>query len=174
MRLLRGRDFTEADTLEAPGVVLVNESFARRFLPNEDPIGQHVHDGEVARRLGRDECVWLASVERNRRRRQRREVIERAAGSRAGNLPALLAMADAKPEALRARNGRRIRARGGNPSRNQGSHSEPARADDSAAGRARRREHGATAIPGRIVEPVRRRWRCCSQCVASTACSLMQ
>jgi len=42
MRLLRGRDFTDADTLEAPGVALVNESFVRRFLPNEDPLGQHV------------------------------------------------------------------------------------------------------------------------------------
>jgi putative ABC transport system permease protein len=42
MRLLRGRDFTEADTLEAPGVALVNESFVRRFFPNEDPLGKHV------------------------------------------------------------------------------------------------------------------------------------
>ena len=33
MRLLRGRDFTEADLLGAPGVVLVNESFVRRFFP---------------------------------------------------------------------------------------------------------------------------------------------
>src|SRR6185503_5893504 len=42
MRLLRGRDFTEADTLEAPGVALVNESFVRRFFPKQDPLGQHV------------------------------------------------------------------------------------------------------------------------------------
>src|SRR5207247_3521578 len=42
MRLLRGRDFTEADTLEAPGVALVNESFVRRFFPNENPLGKHV------------------------------------------------------------------------------------------------------------------------------------
>lgn len=42
MRVLRGRDFTEADTLEAPGVALVNESFVRRYFPNTDPLGQHV------------------------------------------------------------------------------------------------------------------------------------
>jgi predicted permease len=42
IRLLRGRDFTEADTLEAPGVVLVNESFVRRFLPNVEPLGQYL------------------------------------------------------------------------------------------------------------------------------------
>jgi putative ABC transport system permease protein len=40
--LLRGRDFTEGDTLEGPGVAVVNESFVRRFFPNENPIGQHV------------------------------------------------------------------------------------------------------------------------------------
>jgi putative ABC transport system permease protein len=40
--LLRGRDFSEADTLESPGVALVNESFVRRFFPNQEPLGQHV------------------------------------------------------------------------------------------------------------------------------------
>jgi putative ABC transport system permease protein len=44
-RLLRGRDFTEADTLEAPGVVLVNETLVRRYFPNEDPIGQRFKMG---------------------------------------------------------------------------------------------------------------------------------
>ncbi len=38
--VLRGRDFTEADTLEAPGAMLVNETLARRYFPNEDPLGQ--------------------------------------------------------------------------------------------------------------------------------------
>ena len=40
--LLLGRDFNETDVLQGPGVVLVNESFVRRFFPNEDPLGQHV------------------------------------------------------------------------------------------------------------------------------------
>jgi putative ABC transport system permease protein len=48
MRLLRGRAFTEADVLGAPGVVLVNESFVRRFFPGEDPVGKHL---TIAREL---------------------------------------------------------------------------------------------------------------------------
>ena len=40
--LLRGRDFTTQDTLKSPFVVIVNETFARRFFPGEDPIGKRV------------------------------------------------------------------------------------------------------------------------------------
>jgi predicted permease len=39
-RLLRGRDFTEYDDDKAARVAIVNESFARRFWPGEDPIGK--------------------------------------------------------------------------------------------------------------------------------------
>jgi len=43
--VLRGRDFTESDTTEAPAVDLINETFARKFWPNQDPIGQHIMHG---------------------------------------------------------------------------------------------------------------------------------
>lgn len=45
MPLLRGRDFTEQDGLHAPGVVIVNESFARTFFPEGEPIGHRVARG---------------------------------------------------------------------------------------------------------------------------------
>ena len=40
--LLAGRDFTDADTLERPLVVVISESMARQFWPNEDPIGKRL------------------------------------------------------------------------------------------------------------------------------------
>jgi putative ABC transport system permease protein len=43
--LLRGRDFSERDDTKAPGVVVVNESFARKYFPNEDPVGKHMTPG---------------------------------------------------------------------------------------------------------------------------------
>lgn len=40
--LLKGRDFTERDTFDSPIVCIVNHSFARRFFPGEDPVGQRI------------------------------------------------------------------------------------------------------------------------------------
>ncbi len=44
--LLRGRDFTEHDSAQAPAVVIINEALARRQWPNGDPVGQRIalHD----------------------------------------------------------------------------------------------------------------------------------
>ncbi len=39
--ILRGRDFTAQDTATSRSVVLVNQAFAKRFFPNQDPIGKH-------------------------------------------------------------------------------------------------------------------------------------
>lgn len=40
--LIRGRDFTWRDTAGTEPVLMVNESFARRFFPREDPLGKRV------------------------------------------------------------------------------------------------------------------------------------
>jgi putative ABC transport system permease protein len=39
--MFKGRDFTSADTKESSLVAIINETMARRFWPNEDPLGKH-------------------------------------------------------------------------------------------------------------------------------------
>ena len=48
MRLLSGRDLTDADRLDRPATVLVSESMARRFWPNANPIGRHLTLGLIS------------------------------------------------------------------------------------------------------------------------------
>jgi putative ABC transport system permease protein len=43
--LKRGRYFTEQDNADAPSVVILSESMARRFWPGEDPIGKRLKWG---------------------------------------------------------------------------------------------------------------------------------
>src|SRR5437660_4531058 len=45
-RLLRGRAIDERDVPDAPNVAVINETFASRFFPNEDPIGQRFGMGD--------------------------------------------------------------------------------------------------------------------------------
>jgi predicted permease len=47
--ILRGRDVTDADTRSAPKVVLVNETFSKRFFPKGDALGHSI--GERANRF---------------------------------------------------------------------------------------------------------------------------
>ena len=42
VRLLRGRDFNDADTAGSPGVVIINDELAREYWPGEDPLGKHI------------------------------------------------------------------------------------------------------------------------------------
>jgi putative ABC transport system permease protein len=43
--ILKGREFTRKDTLDSPGVVVINEAMARQFWPKEDPVGKAIRFG---------------------------------------------------------------------------------------------------------------------------------
>jgi predicted permease len=62
VRLIRGRALSDTDDLRAPLVVLVNQAFARRYLPNEDPVGQRVASASGSWRT----IVGVVSDARNR------------------------------------------------------------------------------------------------------------
>ncbi len=47
IRLLQGRQFTEADRAGAPKVAIINETLARRFFPNEDAVGHRLNLGDA-------------------------------------------------------------------------------------------------------------------------------
>jgi putative ABC transport system permease protein len=48
-RLMRGRDFTTDDRTGRPGAIIVSEVLARRYWPNEDPIGKRVRVGDLVK-----------------------------------------------------------------------------------------------------------------------------
>jgi hypothetical protein len=67
--LRSGRWFTERDAADVPGVVLINQAFARAYWPGEDPVGRHLVSfarqvGPLGRTLiadSRYEIVGIAS-----------------------------------------------------------------------------------------------------------------
>jgi predicted permease len=40
--VLEGREFTDTDTAKSPPVAIINELFAQRYLPNQNPLGHHI------------------------------------------------------------------------------------------------------------------------------------
>jgi len=59
IRLQRGRELTEQDAEKTPLVLLVSESLAARFWPNQDPIGKRI---KLPWNPGRDDEPWRTVV----------------------------------------------------------------------------------------------------------------
>jgi predicted permease len=60
--LQAGREFTDADNAQSPKVVIVNQALARRYWPNENPVGKHIMVG----RQTASEIVGVAVDVKNR------------------------------------------------------------------------------------------------------------
>ena len=43
--VIKGRDFDDRDKHGATPVIIITETFARQYFPNEDPIGKRVKPG---------------------------------------------------------------------------------------------------------------------------------
>jgi len=63
MRIVRGRGIDKGDVERNEPVVVVSESMAKRYFPNQDPIGQHVASNRAPARPGRQPTLtWLTIV----------------------------------------------------------------------------------------------------------------
>jgi putative ABC transport system permease protein len=63
--LRSGRQFTASDNADAPRVLLINETFQRRFFPNEDPVGKRIHVGGGEQRDWREIVGVIGDVKYN-------------------------------------------------------------------------------------------------------------
>jgi predicted permease len=63
--ILRGRDFTEQDRKDSPGVAVISETMARQYFPGNDPIGQRFHWGDrwLFRIIGVAADVHIAALD---------------------------------------------------------------------------------------------------------------
>lgn len=46
-KLLRGRFFNETDDTSRPGVVIINQTLAKKYFPGEDPVGKKIGDADL-------------------------------------------------------------------------------------------------------------------------------
>jgi predicted permease len=57
IKLVSGREFTDRDALNAPGVIVINEALAKRYWPGEDPLGKRIKIG-----FFNSDAPWLTVV----------------------------------------------------------------------------------------------------------------
>jgi putative ABC transport system permease protein len=63
--LLRGRVFTDQETVNSPAVMVVSNAFVKRYFPNEDPLGKRIiFDGDD-KKTAREIVGIVADVRRN-------------------------------------------------------------------------------------------------------------
>jgi putative ABC transport system permease protein len=61
IQLLQGRGFSEQDRVDAPAVAVINETMARRFWPEQDPLGKRITPGS-ATSTSPDDWITIVGV----------------------------------------------------------------------------------------------------------------
>ena len=93
--IVRGRDFTRADIVESPKVVVINQTMAQQFWKGEEPLGKRfkffgdngLHHGRSASRATASTTAWprsrcRSSISRSRRTTRRRATLHVRDGRR--------------------------------------------------------------------------------------------
>ena len=93
--LHNGRTFDQRDAENSGHVAMINETFARRFLPNENPIGQHILLDLGDNKSDALEIVGVVADSKQ---------TDLAAAAYSGNVPAIGAIAES-PRLARSANG---------------------------------------------------------------------
>jgi putative ABC transport system permease protein len=65
--LLKGRDFADADTADSPQVMIINQAFADKFFPGENPLGKKLKPGASSGRPGGSPMREIVGVVGNMR-----------------------------------------------------------------------------------------------------------
>ncbi len=104
--LLAGRDFNDADDMDHPGVVIINEAAAKRFWPNQNPLGQRltIGMGQEVKLYGKPVSREIVGVVGNVKHEQLKDDFQPEMYIPAWNLPAqnmmLVIRANAPAESL--------------------------------------------------------------------------
>ena len=68
--VMTGREFNDRDTAAAPSVIIINQTMAKRFWPNETPIGKFVRMDYVPDEPLREVVGVVGDIRMNRQQRQ--------------------------------------------------------------------------------------------------------
>ncbi len=104
--LLAGRDFADTDDMQHPAVVIINETAAKRFWPNENPLGKHITIGmpQETKLYGKAVSREIVGVVGNVKHEQLRDDFQPEMYLPAWNVPAsnmtLIVRAGGSPESL--------------------------------------------------------------------------
>ncbi|HJT87621.1 MAG TPA: ABC transporter permease [Bryobacteraceae bacterium] len=73
--ILQGRGFTDRDTSSAPPVIIINQALARRYWPNENPLGRHIAVDYVPNEPLREIVGVVGDVRLSRQQREPQPIL---------------------------------------------------------------------------------------------------